>query len=216
MNPSSSTQLIPISSTTAPLPYQLLDGAWPVLDAFPPIPSHVIDRIITDASGTAISHNLQYLSLGLFLIDTDLLKPHITQRPLDQDHVAQLREDFQSLGIHRMDSPGAVIGLGEGWLQMKNLGPQHYRISKTSPHINLLAAEPGGPIAEIMRGGHRTEAIRSLSMDPDNGDPQQNFWLYNVLAPGLFFLLMCFHQLMHLSSHQYPPLRSSSRLLLHR
>ena len=71
------------------------------------------------------------------------------------------------------------------------------------------------PIAHIIHGGHRTAAIRAYSTDPNNGDPEQNFWLYNVLAPGLFFLLMRFHWLTRLSSHQHPSLCSSSRLLLY-
>lgn len=210
MNPSTLTQLSPAS-------YKLLDGVWPVLDNFPQVPSHVIDRITSDASGTAITNNLQYLSIGLFLIDTDLLKPHLTQRPVDQDHVVELKDSFQSNGILRTESPGVVIGLGEGWLQMRNSSPQLYRITKTSPHLNLLAAQPGGPIAHVIRGGHRTEAIRSFAMHPDNGIPEENFWYYNVLAPGLFFLDHTF-SLAHLSlsSHQHPSLCHSSQLFLYR
>ena len=219
MNPPSSTQLAPISPNTAPLSYQLLDGDWPILDPFPPVPEHVIARIATDASGSAILNNLQYLSLGLFLIDTNLLQPHPTQRPLDQSHVSQLREDFERLGIHRMESPGVVIGLGEGWLQMKNPGPQLYRISNMSPHKHLLATQPEGPIAEIIRGGHRTEAIRVHSTQPDSSDPQQDFWLYNVLAPGsssFFFFFFFVDLLICSSSCKHPSLRPSPRLFLHR
>lgn len=179
------TQLLPISSNSAPLSYKLLVGTWPILEDFPPVSEHVMTRIKTDASGTAISNNLQHLSLGLFFIDTDLLMPHSTQRPVNQHHVKELREGFEKFGIHRMDSPGVVIGLGDGWLQMKNNGPNCYKISKTSPHVHLLAAEPGGPIAHIIRGGHRTEAIRNYSRYPDNTNFSQNFWMYHVLVPGL-------------------------------
>ena len=191
MDSTSLTQHVPISSASAPLSYKLLDGIWPVLEDFPPVPSHVLNRIKTDANGAAISTHIQYLSLGLFLIDTDLLQPHATQRPLDQSHVKQLQQDFENFGIHHMDHPGVVIGLGNGWLQMRNRGPHCYRISGNSPHLHLLATEQGGPIAQVIRGGHRTSAIQNYSLYPDKTNAHQNFWLYNVLAPGQFCFI-CF------------------------
>jgi hypothetical protein len=185
MNSAPLTQLVQATSNSAPVPYKLLDGDWPVLDAFTPVPDHILERIKSDASGTAISNHVQFLSLGLFFIDTRLLKPHSTQRPVNQEHVKQLRKDFEEHGIHRMDSAGVVIGLGDGWLQMKNRGPHLYKISQSCLHLHRLAVEPEGPIAHVIRGGHRTEAIRNYSFYPDQTNSYQNFWLYNVLAPGL-------------------------------
>jgi len=205
------TQHVPITPASAPLSYKLLDGIWPILEDFPPVPDHVLNRIKTEANGASISTHIQYLSLGLFLIDTELLQPHATQRPLDQNHVKQLCEDFETIGIHRMDHPGVVIGLGEGWHQMKNNGPHCYRISKDSSHLHLLATEQKGPIGQVIRGGHRTNAIRNYSLYPDNANAHQNFWLYNVLAPGqfcfIYFVLLLIY-LVSSNKHTSPPTSS--------
>lgn len=167
-------------------PYELSHGTWPVLHDFPTVPDHIMNRIKSDASGSGISNHFPYLSLGLFFIETGLLKPHPTQRPLQKDCVDELRQRFETYGIHRMDSPGVAIGLGNGWLKMKNIGPHYFKITHSSPHIHHLAAENEGPIAHIICGGHRTEAIKEYSLGSCHTKYKQNFWLYYVLAPGLF------------------------------
>jgi hypothetical protein len=185
MNSAHFTQLLPASSTLPSITYKLLDGNWPVLGSFPPVPDCIFERMIADASGTAITTHLHYLSLGLFFIDTKLLKAHPTQRPLNQTNVEKLSESFKTCGIHRMNSPGVVIGLGNGWLQMKNRGSHFIKITKSSPHIHRLAAEPGGPVAHVIRGGHRTEAIRRYALSSKHFYSYEDFWLYHVLAPGV-------------------------------
>jgi hypothetical protein len=156
MDSSHFTELVPVTSNPAYNPSQLLDSTWPVLGEFPPVPLHVFEKIKSDASGSAVSNLHDYLCLGLFLIDTELLSPHPTERSLNQDRVEELRENFERLGIHRMESPGVAIGLGDGWLQMKNSRCNPFKITQEFTHIHRLVAEYGGPVAHIIHGGHRT------------------------------------------------------------
>lgn len=181
----SSTFRIPGSSDVAPVFYRMLEGEWPVLQRANPVSAKIIDQIKLDANGSTITTHIAYLSLGHFFINTDLLEPHHTQRPLDQNHVLNLRNDFGDMGILRVDHPGVVIGLGDGWNDMKNNTPNHYMISPSSPHLNLLSTTAGGPIAQIIRGKHRTAAIKSLSKASSN--PSQNYWFYQVLLPSMSF-----------------------------
>jgi len=182
----SSTQIKSVTPYSAALAFSFLEGDWPVsgLGQAPEVPSHIIQRIKAEANGRIISSSLSYLSLGCFFINTDLLTPHPTQRQIDFNHVADLRKDFFEMGILREDHPGVVIGLGDGWYQMKKNTPKHLYITKNSPHLNRLATTPGGPIGQVVRGGHRTAAIKNLSRDPDH--IQENYWYYNVLVPSMF------------------------------
>jgi hypothetical protein len=216
-----STQFAEGSNSIAPLHYRWLDGEWPMFDQAPQIPPYIWEQIHSDACGSAISSHIQYLSLGFFLINTGLLEPHPIQRKIDQNHVKQMRNEFDSKGIHRMDYPGVVIGLGKGWLSMNHRGPQNYLISPTSPHLHHLSKTHGGPIAQIIRGGHRTAAIRNYSQDPTNLNMAENFWYYRVLVPGqfdlkYFFFFVKVSNMPPSPSHQHSPPSSTSRLFMHR
>jgi hypothetical protein len=152
----------------------MLDGDWPALDVASPVPLEILELIKAEGNGTAISSCLGYLSVGHFYIDTGLRVPHDTQRPIISSHADQLREDFGVKGILRTESPGVVIGLGEGWYSMKNNGPKPFIISKSSPHLHHLSESSGGPVGEIIRGGHRTEAIRHYSHLSDAS--HEDYW----------------------------------------
>ena len=188
-------------STTSPmpvLPYTLLEGPWPLLQKANPVPEIILDKVLQDANGNAITNHIGYFSLGFFYIDSRLLVPHSTQRPLNNNHVNKLYDDFCHMGIFRTQFPGVVIGLGEGWNHMHNTGAKPYKISISSPHLHHLSKSPNGPIAEIIRGNHRTEAIRRYSHHTPNF--HENFWYYNVLLPGMssslylfYFILKSFH-----------------------
>jgi hypothetical protein len=174
------------------LPYTLLEGSWPVLQQANPIPQIIWDKVLQDANGSAITNHIGYFSLGLFYIDCNLLVPHSTQRPINTQHANQLFNNFSHVGIFRTQFPGVVISLGDGWTHMLNTGPKPYKISKSSPHLHHLSTTLGGPIAQIIRGNHRTEAIQKYSRQPLYF--HENFWCYNVLLPSmsvfidLFFL----------------------------
>ena len=164
----------------------LLKGEWPILDLASPVPSSIMDSISTDVTGSAITKNLGYLSLGHFFIDVSLLEQHATQRAIDPQHAGSLSFMFETSGVNREENPGVVIGLGEGWNKMKNNGPEKYRITPEFEHLHKLSLEPNGPIASVIRGGHRTEAMRIFTKD--NEDKSDAYWCYNVLLPSKFFL----------------------------
>jgi hypothetical protein len=173
--------------------YSMLDGPWPVLQKANTVSPSVIDIIKTIGNGTAITTNLGYFSLGRFYIETSLLTPHITQRPLNTMHADTLKQNFQQSGPMRTEYHGVVIGLGDGWYNMKNPGPRPYMISSSCPHLDLLRKSSGGPIAEIIRGNHRTEAIRRYSSQTEPSPSQaqsplqhENYWFYEVLVPCTF------------------------------
>lgn len=182
------TQLIPVTPNVAPMNYRLLEGDWPILDTVAPVQSIILDKIKSDANGYSITTHMNFLSLGCFFIDTDLLEPHPTQRPINQAHVTALLEDFEKMGVLRVESPGVVIGLGNGWLDMKNSGPHAYRITTSCDHLNQLSTTQGGPIGQIIRGGHRTAAIKQFSKSLNADQISQNFWYYHVLIPGKSWL----------------------------
>lgn len=214
------TQVIQGSSNSAPLHFRWLKDLF---DTSIPIPSHVWSQILSNASGSAITNHLRYLSLGSFLIHTNLLVSHPTQRMVDRDHVLQLRKSFEDSAIERIENPGVVIGLGEGWLRMKYTGPDNYMISMSSPHLDILSTTPNGPIGQIIRGGHRTAAIKDYAKR--NPGRFENFWCYQVLVPGVcsiffycFFLcffarLICIH--LFLPSHQHSSSCATFKLLVH-
>ena len=184
-----STFKAPGSANVAPVSYRMLEGDWPVLQQANPVSVNIMDRIKSEASGSAITSHIGYISLGCFFIHTDLLEPHPTQRPISQPHVQKLRDDFARMGVLRMEHVGVVIGLGNGWGQMKNQTPNHYMISTSCPHLPRLANTHGGPIAQIIRGNHRTAAIRNFSKSPQS-DPSQNYWFYQVLLPSMFSIII--------------------------
>ena len=167
-----------------PLSYRLLEGDWPVLHkAQPPSPS-LLEKIKMAGTGTALANDIGFVSLGYFFICTSLLEAHPTQRDTNQDQVQILKKNFEETGIRRTDNPGVVIGLGEGWYSMKNSGPHNYMISDSSPHLGQLRTTSEGPIGQIIRGGHRTAAIRNLSRDVNASRSHENYWYYRVLLPG--------------------------------
>ena len=173
---------------SSPATYDVLEGTWPVLGLAKQVPASVINAISSAGNGSAISQNLGYFSLGYFFISTDLIEPHITQRPIDTTHAGVLKEDFVKTGIFRTESPGVVIGLGDGWNHMHHSGPESYMINSSSPHLHRLSLSPQGPVAQVIRGGHRTEAVHRFSKTP--GQEKENYWYYNVLLPGIFIFLI--------------------------
>lgn len=170
----------------ASVTYTLLDGEWPILNQATPVPASVIEAISSDTTGFAMTSNLGHLSVGYFFIDVDLVEQHSSQRPILSNHADILKEDFEKKGVFRTESPGVVIGLGEGWNYMKNIGPNPFRITKSSPHLHHLSLSPNGPIAQVISGGHHTEAIKHFSTL--SGQPDENYWFYNVLLPGKYYI----------------------------
>jgi len=170
--------------------FKLLDGEWPILGQAPAVPASVLDEITSKSLGDGITGNLGYLSLGLFYIDVDLVEPHCSQRGVSSDHVRKLAEDFNDRGIFRAENSGVVIGLGDGWMQMKNPGPHTIKIATDSKYLHHLSLAPGGPIAQVIRGGHRTAAIKRHAASLD--DPTEAYWLYTVLVPGEFLSLFVY------------------------
>jgi hypothetical protein len=171
-----------MSSTSLVTPYQLLTGEWPVLEAASPIPDQILEAITLDKSSHALCTHIQYLNLGYFYIDADLVVSHSSQRPIISDHAENLKKDFEDQNPLRDAFPGVVIGLGNGWNNMKNTGPVKYKITKDFPFLSKLSDKSNGPIAHVIRGGHRTEAIRRFSALP--GKLEENYWLYQVLLPS--------------------------------
>jgi hypothetical protein len=167
--------------------YDNFEGEWPVLGLARQVPASITKAISSAGNGSAISQNLGYFSLGYFFINADLIEPHITQRPIDTTHTGVLKEDFIRTGIFRTESPGVVIGLGDGWNQMYHSGPESYMIDSSSPHLHRLSLSPQGPVAQVIRGGHRTEAVKQYARMP--GQEKDNYWYYNVLLPGIFLLV---------------------------
>jgi hypothetical protein len=111
------------------------------------------------------------------------------------------------VGIHRAEHPGVVIGLGEGWWWMKKTIPRNIYISTSSPHLDLLTATLGGPIAQVIRGNHRSQAIKRYSNRKIC--PGENFWYYEVLVPGISYILYFLFGLLKffyffILSYQYP------------
>jgi len=177
-----------MSSSTS---FKLLDGEWPILSPAVAVPPTVMEAIVSDGLGSAITSYLGYLSLGQFYIDAELVEPHCSQRPVSTSHVNVLVDDFEKRGIFRSENSGVVIGLGEGWMEMKNNGPDIYKITKNSVHLPLLSLCPGGPIAQVIRGGHRTAAVQKYAATSDN--LHEAYWLFTVLVPCEFKLFHLFY-----------------------
>jgi hypothetical protein len=57
--------------------------------------------------------------LDLEKISNDSHEAHSTQRETDRVYVAKLMEEFVEKGVLRVENPGIVIGLREGWNEMK-------------------------------------------------------------------------------------------------
>jgi len=165
--------------------YNKLEGDWPVLSQETPYMDAVIESIKTTANGEAISNSWGYLYLGSFYIDTTLLEPHPTQRAIKPAHIRTLKASFDKIGVRRAEHPGVVIGLGDQWKQLKNTNPLPFMISTTCPHLSKLSLHgtDTGPIAQVIRGGHRTAAVQSLAKETQK--PEDNYWFYHVLSPGV-------------------------------
>jgi hypothetical protein len=162
--------------------WQMLEGDWPIL-AKAEINQPILDQIKLEANGSSIINHHDYLWLGAFFIQTDLLTQHSVQREPTRQNVTNLIERFEKSGIRRVQNKGVVIGVGEGWYDMKKNVKHHIFISPTSPHCNRLNAYRNGPIGQIIRGGHRTLAIRDFSKS--RKCPEQNYWMYDVYIPGM-------------------------------
>lgn len=74
----------------------------------------VMDKIKNKGTGMAFTTKLGYLYFGYFLIDTEILGLHPTQKIMSQKHVKLIVGDFERLGVHLVEHPGVVIGLGDG------------------------------------------------------------------------------------------------------
>ena len=176
------------------VPYTINEGEWPILQDATPLPPTVLQSINSQCTGNAISSHIGFLSLGYFYIDVNLLEQHPTQRQISSHHANYLKEDFETRGILRTESPGVVIGLGKGWEKMKNSGPLPLRITTASSYLSHLSLSANGPIAQVIRGGHCTEAIRRLSECKE-----ENYWYYNVLLPSkstIYFIYLLYNYLL--------------------
>ena len=158
------TQVPKLHSTVDPLNTSYLEGDWPILDQAQEVPAYILENIKQDAFGASISSHIMmsYLSLGYFFIHTRLLEAHLSQRPLNQHHVKALKDNFICIGIHHLENPWVIIGMGEDWNQMKKNTQKHMFINQSSPHLNCLALSPGEKIGQILCGGHQTAAITNL------------------------------------------------------
>jgi hypothetical protein len=130
-----------------------------------------------------LSHLASPLSLGNFYINAELVEQHPCQRPISSSHVTKLRNEFETKGIFREENPAVVVGLGEGWMHMKNNGPFHYKITKSSSFLQHLSASSKGPIAQVLRGGHRTKVVLDYS---EANKSDEGYWFYQVFLPGKF------------------------------
>ena len=102
--------------------YDLLEGDLSqILGKFDQVPSEIIKKIESEATGTSITTHNSYLSLGQFFISTGLLELHPLQRKIKNAHVQKLLDQFQYQGVLRIENPG--INNGSGWYNMKKLGP---------------------------------------------------------------------------------------------
>ena len=103
-----------------------------------------------------------------------------------------LKKTFIHNGAIRVENPGVVIGLGEGWTHMKTNGQQMWKISKKDPYPDHLALVPGRPIGQVIRGGHHTEAVKLMAAELEK--EEEAYWCYHVLLPGkslIFLSLTC-------------------------
>ena len=179
-----------MSSAITLSPYQVLKGdKWPVLSQATPISDAVFEMVSAGALGSVLTQNIGYFEIGRFYIDVKFLKPHPSQRPILSSHAENLKGDFERNGIDRADHEGVVIGIGKGWEWMKHNDPIPFRITEAFTHLDKLRSTDScdGFIGHIIRGGHRTEAIRRYAEIPGNED--EGYWLYKVLCPGKSLLI---------------------------
>jgi hypothetical protein len=141
-----------------------------------------MDMVRKTGNAGGITGYLDYFSLGQFYIDVDLLEPHPCQRDLVPYHLNTLQKAFEAQGVLRTENSAVVIGLGEGWYHMKKNNPNSYRITKSCSFLSKLQTKPSGPIAQVIRGGHRTATIKNYSSQ--EGREDEGYWYYTVLVPG--------------------------------
>lgn len=167
--------------------YTSLEGDWPVLEQANDIPTWVTTAIREASNSNAITQYLSYYSLGFFYVHTSLLEPHASQRPIDTQHVDKLLKSYQELGIFRTEHPGVLIGTGDGWYSMRNASPLPVMLSPSFPHLNHLSHIQNGPIAQIIRGHHRTVAMNRFATNTDGSQSDESYWYYNILVPSMYF-----------------------------
>ena len=115
-----------------------------------------------------LTEDLGHFTLGEYYIDAELLEPHPTQRPIAPSHITSLIQEFTNRGVLQSEYPGVVIGLGEGWMKMKNTGKNPYKITKDNEFLYHLSINNKiSPIAQIIWGSHRTEAIKKYAADQE-------------------------------------------------
>lgn len=185
-------QTLHYTSVMAEVNYYPLAGEWPVLKKAERVSKEIMNKIRNEGTGISLTNNIEYFSLGYFFIDTVLLGQHPTQRSLDYNHVATLEKEFERVGCNCAEHPGVVIGLGEGWYDMKKTDPKPIRIATSSPHLGRLRTSEDGVIGQIIRGGHRTAAIKLYTNRRNLS--HKCCWYYQVLIPCtgcLFFSLEC-------------------------
>ena len=120
-----------------------------------------------------------------YLCKLELLEPHPTQRPIDPSHITTLLNEFNECGLLHYEHPGVVIGLGEGWMELKNTGNNNYKITKNDEFLYHLSINNNpSPIAQIIWGSHRTEAIKKYA--ESERKLEKVYWLYKVLIPCAF------------------------------
>jgi hypothetical protein len=172
------------TSTASSLSYQILDGSWPVLEQAVALPTAIMKEAYGACNSSFIGSSLGYFDLGMFYIHTTLLKAHPTQRSVSLPHIEALQQSFANTGIRRAENPGVVIGLGNGWHNMKNSHPVPVMITPGFSHLYQLQIDGEGPVGEIIRGNHRTIAMQCFSQQQEQEDLSEPFWLYRVLITG--------------------------------
>ena len=66
-------------------------------------------------TGKAFSDHLAHFTFRYFHIDTELLKQHPIQRPINSVYIDNLVETFEFKIIQRTENVGVMIKLEEGW-----------------------------------------------------------------------------------------------------
>ena len=121
--------------------YTLLEGSLPVagLVEANTVSAEVNQKVLDGRTGTTLTELIHYYSLGKIFIDAELLEQHPVQRDRNLKHIEELVGEYENTGICRNDHSGVIIGLGDGWKQLKNTGEVVYRISKDSPICDCRA-----------------------------------------------------------------------------
>jgi hypothetical protein len=63
-------------------------------------------------------------------------------------------DQFNAIGVHHVNHPGVVIGLGPGWFDMLKTKEKHVMISSSSPPLGKLA---------MYENGYQTAAIKAFA-----------------------------------------------------